>query len=79
MLLYVEVGVSWPTLGPALVAQWANTLSCSAAGLAGWLASSAAWVQLPLPACRVYVRFSACYEIKSSGSCRGSACVLYKM
>jgi len=29
--------VSWPTLGPALVAQWANTLSCRA-WLAGWLA-----------------------------------------
>jgi len=43
-----------------------------------WLASSAAWVRLPLlPACQV--RFlSACYEIKFSGRYRGLASVLLK-
>ena len=67
---------------PAIVAQWANTLSCSAAGLqqwpwlAGWLAEHGFNSR-----CRhvEFVRFSACYEIKFSDRYRGSACVLYKM
>ena len=61
---------------PASVAQWANALAepqCSGPGLP----DSAAWVLLPLPACRV--RFSACYEIKFSGRYRGFACVLLKL
>jgi len=62
--VFSHIACPFPTLWspspkPALVAQWANTLSCRQRA---WLASSAAWVRLPLlPACKVTF-LSACWD-----------------
>jgi len=60
---------------PASVAQWANTLSRSAVGLAGYLGG----VGSTPAAAGMSSQVSACYEIKFSGRYRGFACVLLQM
>jgi len=63
---------------PASVAQWANALAKPQCSEPGWLVQQGVG-STPAAAAGMSSQVSACYEIKFSGRCRGSAFILFQI